>query len=67
MMRIFLFFAWYDLWIGAFWYRKEHKLYVCPVPMFGILFDFGWAKREHERLHRPFNKQPQGALADGDV
>lgn len=30
------FFRWYDLWVGAYWDRKERVLYVCPVPMFGL-------------------------------
>jgi|JI9StandDraft_1071089.scaffolds.fasta_scaffold365936_2 hypothetical protein len=31
-----LFFAWYDLWIGAYWDRERRMLYLCPVPCFGI-------------------------------
>jgi hypothetical protein len=23
---------WYDLWVGAYWDRKERALYVCPLP-----------------------------------
>ena len=26
-------FAWYDLWVGAYWDRKAKVLYVCPLPM----------------------------------
>ena len=25
-------FAWYDLWLGAFWDRHQHVLYICPLP-----------------------------------
>ncbi len=34
-------FAWYDLWIGAFWDRKSKRLYVLPLPCVGVIFDFG--------------------------
>ena len=32
-------FAWYDLWIGAFWDRKARKLYLM-IPMVGIVIQF---------------------------
>lgn len=32
-------FAWYDMWIGAYWDRRNRVLYICPVPM--ILLQFG--------------------------
>jgi len=25
-------FAWYDMWIGAYWDRKHRVLYICPIP-----------------------------------
>jgi hypothetical protein len=40
-MKIEPLFAWYDLWIGAFWDRKSHKLYILPVPCIGIVITFG--------------------------
>jgi hypothetical protein len=30
------FFAWYDLWVGAYWDQKERTLYVCPIPTVGV-------------------------------
>jgi hypothetical protein len=31
-MNVRVFFAWYDLWVGAFYERKARILYVCPLP-----------------------------------
>lgn len=33
-------FAWYDLWVGAFWDRKMRRLYLFPVPTLGIVIQF---------------------------
>ena len=32
LSRMSLAFAWYDLWVGAFYDRKARVLYVCPFP-----------------------------------
>lgn len=40
-MKIKLFFAWYDFWIGWFYDKNKRILYVCPIPMFVIKLDFG--------------------------
>lgn len=34
--RARVFFRWYDLWIGAFYDRKQRALYICPLPMIGV-------------------------------
>jgi hypothetical protein len=31
-------FAWYDLWVGAFWDRRARVLYVCPLPCLLLVF-----------------------------
>jgi hypothetical protein len=36
-----LMFAWYDLWIGAYWDRRERVLYICPLPCVVVRLDFG--------------------------
>lgn len=40
-MRIRPLFAWYDLWVGAFWDRKGRKLYLLPLPCVGVVIEFG--------------------------
>jgi hypothetical protein len=35
-MSVRVFFAWYDLWVGAYFDRKARALYVCPLPMLVI-------------------------------
>jgi hypothetical protein len=40
-MRVRFMFAWYDLWVGAYWNRDARKLYLFPVPCLGICLDFG--------------------------
>ncbi len=41
MVRIRPLFAWYDLWVGFYWDGINRRLYFLPVPMFGIVVDFG--------------------------
>jgi hypothetical protein len=31
-MTISIRFAWYDLWVGAYWDTDGRTLYVCPLP-----------------------------------
>lgn len=33
--------AWYDLWVGAYWDRRSRVLYVCPLPTLVIEFRAG--------------------------
>jgi hypothetical protein len=40
-MRIRFFFAWYDLWVGAYWSSKSRTLYVCPLPCCVLALEFG--------------------------
>lgn len=30
--------CWWDFWVGIFWDRKSHALYICPVPMLVLKF-----------------------------
>jgi hypothetical protein len=35
-MRVRVVLAWYDMWIGAYWDRKQKVLYLFPLPMIGL-------------------------------
>lgn len=37
-MKVSVRFAWYDLWVGAYWDRKTSTLYVCPLPTLLLTF-----------------------------
>jgi len=39
-MEISMIFAWYDLWVGAFWDSKKRRLYVLPLPCIGFIIQF---------------------------
>lgn len=36
-MKITPIFAWYDLWIGAYWDRQTKRLFIFPIPCFGLV------------------------------
>lgn len=39
-MKISPMFAWYDLWVGAYWDRKDRTLYVLLLPTLGFKIEF---------------------------
>jgi hypothetical protein len=48
-VKIRFLFAWYDLWIGAYWDRANRRLYVLPIPCLGVVLDFAPAAGEGPR------------------
>jgi hypothetical protein len=46
VMRLKLFFRWYDLWVGAYVDMKGQAVYICPVPMLGVKITWGAAAME---------------------
>lgn len=45
-------FAWYDMWVGAFWDRKARALYLLPLPCIGIVINLEPAgNRQAEHKH----------------
>jgi len=43
-------FAWYDLWIGFFVDTNKKLVYFFPVPMFGVVFKYGYQKYKGKNL-----------------
>lgn len=41
-------FAWYDLWVGIFVDRAKGKIYIFPLPMFGVVLNFKKSKPKRE-------------------
>lgn len=50
-MKFSLRFAWYDLWIGAYYARDTRTLYVCPVPCVLLALDLRRPRRESAPAH----------------
>ena len=55
MKRVKLLFAWYDIWVGFYWDRKEKVLYFFPVPMLGLMIDTSdflcwFGKHDYQRI-----------------
>ena len=45
-MKVKPLFAWYDMWIGAYWDRANKRLYILPLPMIGIVIEFNKGEDE---------------------
>lgn len=39
-MKIDLFLAWYDFWVGFYYDRKNRTLYFCPLPCVVLSIEF---------------------------
>ncbi len=38
--RWWAFFAWFDLWIGIYFDLSKKRVYVLPVPCFGVVIEY---------------------------
>ena len=65
-MRVSAFFAWYDLWVGAYWDRQARALYVCPLPMVVVKFAKVFRCGECETWGGHYNQMLPGEGHCGD-
>ena len=47
-MKIRFLFEWRDLWVGAYWDPERRRLYILPLPMLGLVFEFGQSQKEFD-------------------
>jgi hypothetical protein len=40
-MRLYPVFSWQNFWVGFRWDRFRQRLELYPVPMFGVVLEFG--------------------------
>jgi hypothetical protein len=62
-MRIKPIFAWYDFWVGAFWDRRNRRIYLFPVPMFRFAISFG--EPSHAQRRTSPAASPRGERGPG--
>lgn len=46
-MKVRPYFAWYDLWFGAYWDRRKRHLYI-GVPFLGLRVEFAAQQQKGE-------------------
>ena len=46
-VKIKIFFAWYDFWVGFYYDRKKKTLYICSIPCIVLSI-----KMQNERVSR---------------
>ncbi len=49
-MKVQFLFAWYDLWIGLYFDKKNRKLYILPLPMIGIIILFSTKDTKSDKI-----------------
>jgi hypothetical protein len=57
-MKVQLIFAWYDLWIGAFYDKKKNWIYIFPIPMFGVILKL---PKTINKLRTSYNQRTMNA------
>lgn len=45
-MKFSVFWAWFDFWVGAYYDVGHRTLYICPLPMCVLRFEFSGPKAE---------------------